>query len=73
MQTYFLILLSVVIMAVWFKAVLFVGKHTVGKDAKLRDIMAFLLFAGPVGWSVIIILLVYELVDIIYKKIHKNT
>lgn len=72
MQTYLLIILSIVIMAVWFKAVLFVGKHTIGKDAKLRDILTFLLLAGPIGWAVIVILLVYELVDIIYKKFQKH-
>jgi hypothetical protein len=65
------ILASVVLMVVWFKFVLLLGKFAVGKDADLWKIIVFLIIAGPIGWAVILIIFVYNQVDKHWAKIFK--
>lgn len=72
MEFYFIFLLFIIVMFAWYKVILYVAKHTVGKDASLLKIMLFLILAGPIGWGVVIIMIATELVDILYKKIFKK-
>lgn len=53
---------------VWFFVVMKIAKRTVGKDAKISQIMGFLLLAGPVGWVVIAIIFVTDLINQITNK-----
>ena len=58
----------------WFYIVLKVAKHTVGKDAKLWQILTYLVIAGPLGWATIIFIIAYDLIDrahAFYEKIKK--
>lgn len=62
--------LATSITVVWFFIVMWLAKITVGKDAKTSQIMGFLIAAGPVGWLVIVIIFV---TDIINQLTNKNT
>jgi hypothetical protein len=60
-----------ILMLVWFKLVMLFAKMTVGKQAKMWQIISFLVVAGPVGWAVILIIFVYNQVDKHWTKIFK--
>lgn len=62
--------LATSITVVWFFIVMWLAKITVGKDAKMSQIVGFLIVAGPVGWLVIVIIFV---TDIINQLTNKNT
>ncbi len=63
MELFFQVLCSLSIMLVWFIVVMLIAKKTVGKDAKTWQIFVFLGFAGPVGWGVVAIMAMMELID----------
>jgi NhaP-type Na+/H+ or K+/H+ antiporter len=63
MEIFFIWATSVALSLLWFFIILKIGKHTVGKDAKLWQILTFLVIAGPIGWITIFIIIAYELVD----------
>lgn len=68
---FLIIILSVLLMTVWFWIVLAVAKRTVGKEASLLQMFLFLTIAGPVGWATILIVIVYSGVEKIYKLFGK--
>jgi len=59
-------------MLLWFIIVMLVAKKTVGKDAKTWQIFAFLFVAGPIGWAVLLIIAVMELIDIAFPNLFKG-
>jgi len=65
------IILSVLLMTLWFWIVLTVAKRTVGKEATLIQMFLFLTIAGPVGWATILIVIAYSSVESIYKLFGK--
>jgi|15BtaG_2_1085339.scaffolds.fasta_scaffold00458_11 TRAP-type C4-dicarboxylate transport system permease small subunit len=57
----------------WAITVIWIGKKMVGKDASGIQIIFFLTMAGPCGWTIIVIIFLYDIVDHLYNKIfHKN-
>lgn len=63
MELFFQVLCSLSIMLVWFIVVMLIAKKTVGKDAKTWQIFVFLFVAGPIGWGVVAIMAMMELID----------
>lgn len=59
---------SIVVMLLWFIAVMALAKHTVGKEAKDWHIICWLFFAGPLGWGVLMLILVLDLTDKIFPN-----
>jgi hypothetical protein len=57
------IILSVLLMSLWFWLILEVAKRTVGKEASLLQMFLFLLIAGPVGWATVLIVIVYSMIE----------
>jgi fumarate reductase subunit C len=47
----------------WFWLVMKLAKHTVGKDPEAWKMFLFLLISGPVGWIVLVIAFVNNLID----------
>jgi len=72
MELLFSVLCIVSIMLLWFIIVMLVAKKTVGKDAKTWQIFTFLFVAGPVGWAVLLIIAVMELIDIAFPNLFKG-
>lgn len=68
MEAFFMATLATSIFLVWFWVVMRVAKITVGKDAKISQIMGFLIMAGPVGWIVIVIIFVTDLINKLFDK-----
>lgn len=62
------IVLGLSVQLIWFWIVMKVAKFTVGKDAKISQIMGFLIMAGPVGWIVIVIIFVTDLINKLFDK-----
>ena len=60
------------ILFIWAFLVLLVAKRTVGKGAKILTILLFMFFAGPVGWAVVAIMGMTELVDKIFPGLFKE-
>lgn len=65
------IILSVLLMTLWFWIVLTVAKRTVGKEATLIQMFLFLIISGPVGWATILIVIISSGVDRIYEFLGK--
>ena len=65
------IILSVLLMTLWFWIVLTVAKRTVGKEATLIQMFLFLIISGPLGWATIIIVIISSGVDRIYEFLGK--
>jgi len=72
MELFFSVLCIVSIMLLWFIIVMLIAKKTVGKDAKTWQIFTFLFVAGPIGWAVLLIIAVMELIDIAFPKLFKG-
>jgi fumarate reductase subunit C len=72
MELLFSVLCILSIMLLWFIIVMLVAKKTVGKDAKTWQIFTFLFVAGPVGWAVLLIIAVMELIDIAFPNLFKG-
>ena len=54
---------------VWFFIVLLVCKKmSIKKDAPFSKIMCCLIVMGPIGWSLLLVAIAYELVDKLTKK-----
>jgi hypothetical protein len=51
---------------------MFTAKKTVGKDAKTWQIFAFLFVAGPVGWAVVLIMGMMEMIDKVFPGLFKG-
>lgn len=61
--------LSVIAMGAWFIMCLFVFKlFGATKDSKLRTIFFFFIVSGPIGWAILLIIVVYDMVDKISQK-----
>ena len=53
----------------WFFTVLFIAKRLgIQKDAHISKIMCCLILMGPIGWSLILVIIGYDLVDKFSKK-----
>ena len=72
MEVLFSVVCIVSIMLLWFIIVMLVAKKTVGKDAKTWEIFTFLFVADPVGWAVLLIIAVMELIDIAFSNLFKG-
>jgi hypothetical protein len=72
MELFFSVLCIVSIMLLWFIIVMFTAKKTVGKDAKTWQIFAFLFVAGPVGWAVVLIMGMMEIIDKVFPNLFKG-
>jgi len=59
---------SIVVMLLWFMAIIAIAKYTVGKDAKDWQILFMLFLAGPLGWGVLTLILVLDLTDKIFPN-----
>lgn len=66
------VILTTLVMILWFGVVLMVAKHRVGKDATIQQILLSLFLAGPIGWIIILIIFVYDIVDKISQKKFKK-
>ena len=72
MELLFRVLCILSIMLLWFIIVMLVAKKTVGKDAKTWQIFAFLFVAGPVGWAVVLIMGMMEIIDKVFPNLFKG-
>ena len=72
MELFFSVLCIVSIMLLWFIVVMFTAKKTVGKDAKTWQIFAFLFVAGPIGWAVVLIMGMMEMIDKVFPNLFKG-
>jgi len=72
MEFFLTIIVTTTILFIWAFFVLLVAKKTVGKGAKILTILLFMLFAGPVGWAVVAIMGMTELVDKIFPNLFKE-
>lgn len=72
MELFFSVLCIVSIMLLWFIIVMFTAKKTVGKDAKTWQIFAFLFVAGPIGWAVVLIMGMMEMIDKVFPNLFKG-
>jgi hypothetical protein len=72
MELLFSVLCILSIMLLWFIIVMLVAKKTVGKDAKTWQIFAFLFVAGPVGWAVVLIMGMMEIIDKVFPNLFKG-
>jgi len=72
MEFFLTIIVTTTILFIWAFLVLLVAKRTVGKGAKILTILLFMLFAGPVGWAVVAIMGMTELVDKIFPNLFKE-
>jgi TRAP-type C4-dicarboxylate transport system permease small subunit len=68
LEIFLFTVLAMSIQLLWFWVVMRVAKITVGKDAKISQIMGFLLIAGPVGWIVIVIIFVTDIINRFFNK-----
>jgi len=54
---------------VWFFIVLSVCKaFNIKKDASISKIMCCLVLMGPIGWSIILVIVAYDLVDRLFTS-----
>jgi hypothetical protein len=60
------------IMFIWAFVVLLFAKKYIGKDAKTWCILLFMFIAGPVGWAVVAIMGMTELVDKVAPNLFKG-
>ena len=72
MELFFSVLCVLSIMLIWFIIVMFTAKKTVGKDAKTWQIFAFLFVAGPIGWAVVLIMGMMEMIDKVFPNLFKG-
>ena len=72
MELFFSLLCIVSIMLLWFIIVMFAAKKTVGKDAKTWQIFVFLFIAGPIGWAVVLIMGMMEIIDKVFPNLFKG-
>jgi len=72
MELLFQVICVVSIMLVWFIIVIVTAKKTVGKDAKTWQIFTFLFFAGPIGWAVVAIMGMMELIEKAFPDLFKG-
>jgi hypothetical protein len=72
MELFFSVLCILSIMLLWFIIVMFTAKKTVGKDAKTWQIFAFLFVAGPIGWAVVLIMGMMEMIDKVFPNLFKG-
>ena len=66
------VLLAVAIMILWFIMVILIAKSTVGKGAKTWQIFVYLFLAGPVGWGVVCVMAMLELIDKMFPNLLKE-
>jgi hypothetical protein len=67
-----LIFLSIIGMLAWFILCLLIVKFLgASKDSPFYVIIGFFIISGPIGWSIFLIIIVYDLVDKISQKKQK--
>jgi TM2 domain-containing membrane protein YozV len=71
MELFFTAALVVVLSLVWFLIIMKLAKHTVGKDAKTWQIVSFLVLAGPVGWIVLLIIGITDIIENVFPKLNQ--
>jgi fumarate reductase subunit C len=72
MELFFQVISVTTVMLLWFIIVMMVAKTTVGKDAKTWQIFTYLFLAGPVGWAVVAIMGMMELIEKVFPNLFKG-
>jgi len=72
MELIFQVICIVSAMLLWFIIAMMIAKRTVGKDAKTWQIFTYLFFAGPVGWAVVAIMGMMELIEKVFPGLFKG-
>ena len=72
MEFFLTIIVTTTILFIWAFLVLLVAKRTVGKGAKILTILLFMFFAGPVGWAVVAIMGMMELIEKVFPGLFKG-
>lgn len=62
-----MISLSISLSLIWFFAVIYVGKVTAGKTPPGSVVICFLIIAGPVGWAILLIAWITDLIEKFYS------
>ena len=63
LYTFSMITLAISLNLLWFFFVVYLGKKIVGKEASGRSVIFFLMLSGPVGWAILLIALVTDIVE----------
>ena len=67
-----LIFLTTLGMVAWFVLCLMFAKFFgASKDSSTMFIMVFFIISGPIGWAILMIIVVYDMVDKIFQKKQK--
>tara|TARA_B100000809_G_C14866935_1_gene434049 strand:- start:146 stop:373 length:228 start_codon:yes stop_codon:yes gene_type:complete len=72
MELFFEVISVTTVMLLWFIIVIITAKNTVGKDAKTWQIFTFLFVAGPIGWAVVAIMGMMELIEKAFPTLFKR-
>ena len=72
MELFFQVISVTTVMLLWFIIVIITAKNTVGKDAKTWQIFTFLFVAGPIGWAVVAIMGMMELIEKVFPSLFKG-
>ena len=72
MELFFQVISVTTVMLLWFIIVIITAKNTVGKDAKTWQIFTFLFVAGPIGWAVVAIMGMMELIEKAFPTLFKG-
>lgn len=72
MELFFEVISVTTVMLLWFIIVIITAKNTVGKDAKTWQIFTFLFVAGPIGWAVVAIMGMMELIEKAFPTLFKG-
>ncbi|SVE36969.1 uncharacterized protein METZ01_LOCUS489823 [marine metagenome] len=72
MELFFQVISVTTVMLLWFIIVIITAKNTVGKDAKTWQIFTFLFVAGPIGWAVVAIMGMMELIEKVFPGLFKG-
>jgi len=67
-----IIVTSIALSIVWFLIVLVIAKRLdIKKDAHISKILCCLIVMGPIGWSIILVIWAYDLVDSLITRKNK--
>jgi|TARA_B110000908_G_C10119919_1_gene387113 hypothetical protein len=63
---------TLIVSIIWFYIMLLIAKRLgIKKDAHIGKIMCCLILMGPIGWSIILMILSYDMVDRVFPGLLK--
>lgn len=68
MFTVSMITLAVSLSLIWFFIIIYVGKNAAGKTPPGSVVILFLLLSGPIGWAILAIAWMTDMVEKFSKK-----